>query len=232
MTGENSLIGKQIGNYRIVEELSSGTFGRVYLAQHLILTERKVAIKLLHAHLGTQKERDKFLQEARLLEKLKQDHILPIIDVGFSDGFPYLMAEYAPNGSLRDYIKRQSHNLLPVDEAIRILTQIGQALHYAHQQKVIHRDLKPENILFNAKSDALLADFGIAMVLDTTSSIKQVDYSGTPAYMAPEQFEGIISRKSDQYALGCIAYELVTGHKPFTATSLEVLWYKHTKEQP
>ncbi len=118
-----------------------------------------------------------------------------------------------------------------MEEAITILSQIGQALHYAHQQHVIHRDIKPENILFNEKGDALLADFGIATVL-TTASAKQTTILGTPSYMAPEQFRGIISSESDQYALGCIAYELLTLRKPFTAPDLVALMFKHVTEHP
>ena len=126
-------------------------------------------------------------------------------------------------------------NLLPLDEAFVILTQVGQALHYAHQYQpsVVHRDLKPENILFDEKGNVLLADFGIAVLL---SSIRTGFFGsgGTPPYMAPEQFEGLASPKSDQYALGCIAYELVTGRKLFTVPNptLEAWWFHHAKVEP
>ncbi len=226
MTDENSLIGKQIGNYRVVAEINSGAFGSVYQAQHIILRERIVAIKLLHAYLSSPKEREQFLQEAQFLEKLKHPYCLPIIDAGIHNGLPYVVSEYAMNGSLRNHLTRQSSHTLPMEEALTILTQIGQALQHAHQQNIIHRDLKPENILFNAKGDALLADFGIAIVL-ATSSVRQVDATGTPAYMAPEQFRGMISKESDQYALGCIAYELFTGHRPFTAADFVAIGFLH-----
>src|SRR5260221_9331643 len=229
MTDENNLIGKQIGNYRVVAEINSGAFGRVYQAQHIILRERIVAIKLLHAYLGSPKEREQFLQEAQFLEKLKHPYCLPIIDAGIHNGLPYVVSEYAMNGSLRNRLRRQSPHAVPVKEALTILTQIGQALQHAHQQGIIHRDLKPENILFNAKGDALLADFGIAIVL-ATSSVRQVDATGTPAYMAPEQFRGMISKESDQYALGCIAYELFTGHRPFTADDFVAIGFLHAAE--
>src|SRR6266567_216122 len=231
MTDENSIIGKQIGNYRVVAEINSGAFGSVYQAQHIILRERTVAIKLLHAYLGSPKEREQFLQEAQFLEKLKHPYCLPIIDAGIHNGLPYVVSEYAMNGSLRNRLKRQSPHTLPVEEALTILTQIGQALQHAHQQNIIHRDLKPENILFNAKGDAMLADFGIAIVL-ATSSVRQVDATGTPAYMAPEQFRGMISKESDQYALGCIAYELFTGHQPFTAPDFVAIGFLHAAEPP
>lgn len=117
------------------------------------------------------------------------------------------------------------------EEALTILFQIGQALQHAHEQHIIHRDLKPENILFNARGDALLTDFGIATTL-ATASIKNIDNAGTPAYMAPEQFRGQISKECDQYALGCIAYELFTGRTPFTAPDFFSLGFKHLMEAP
>ena len=192
MTRENNYIGKQLGNYRILEELASGSFGRVYRGVHVFLTKRVVAIKLLHrTNLGSQKERDSFLQEAQLLEMLKHPNILPIYDVGIEDGIAYFVIEYAPHGSLRDRLQQEfPHGL--VDQAVTILTQVGHALSSAHQQNIVHRDLKPENILFNAKGDALLADFGIAVVLETART-SPVDMIGSPLYMAPEQFDGMIS---------------------------------------
>ena len=108
MAESNIFIGKQIGNYRIDREIASGGFGGVYLAQHIYLTARFVAIKMLHAiHLGSQEECEGFLQEAQWLEKLKHPHILPLYDVGIHEGIPYLIAEYAQNGSLRDRLRRR-----------------------------------------------------------------------------------------------------------------------------
>src|SRR5205085_8283103 len=138
---------------------------------------------------------------------------------------------YAPNGSLRDRIKMRAPHLLPFQEVLTILSQVGQALHYAHQRQVIHRDLKPENILFNARNEALLADFGLATSLSTTS-IKHVDAAGTPRYMAPEQFHGNVSKESDQYGLACIAYELVTGRPPFIEKDFYAIGFKHLAENP
>ena len=232
MAQEHNYIGKQIGNYRIVEELASGSFGRVYKGLHIYLTKRIVAIKLLHhMYLGSQKERDSFLQEAQLLEMLKHPHILPIYDVGIEDGIPYFVAEYAQNGSLRDRLLRQHPHPLPVDEAITILSQIGQALAHAHSENIIHRDLKPENILFSTRGEALLADFGIAVVLKM-SRTAPVDIIGSPLYMAPEQFDGMLSKRSDQYALACIAYEMLTGRNPFRGPSAVAMALKHKTEIP
>lgn len=224
-------VGDSIGSYRLVAELDCGTFGCVYRGEHIIFSDDPVvAVKLLHVHLGSQKERERFIQEARLLKKLKHPYILPIVGAGIHEGSLYLLLEYAPNGSLKGHLKPGKP--LPVEEAVRILSQVGEALQHAHEQNIVHRDLKPANMLFNANDEVLLADFGIAVVQEKT---QHVDTSGTPAYMAPEQFQGEVSKKSDQYALGCIAYELFTGQKPFPlpADANWLAWgYKHTTEQP
>jgi protein-L-isoaspartate(D-aspartate) O-methyltransferase len=205
--------GQVIGNYRLVEKLDCGGFGCVYRAVHLHLKKRTVVIKLLHTDLASQQKIDEFLQEAQFLEELKHPNILPILDVGvFEKKIPYLVLEYCPNGSLKEYLRRQHGSPLKVEEAVSILTKIGQALQHAHHHSIVHRDLKPANILFNAKGEVVLTDFGIAVLLESTTFINRY---GTPAYMAPEQFQGVVSKKSDQFALGCIAYELVTGERPF-----------------
>ncbi len=228
----NLYLGKQIGNYRITSEIASGSFGSVFLAHHVYLKQRIAVIKLLHAvHLGSEEEKEQFLQEAQILEMLKgMPHILPLLDVGIDENTPYLITEYAELGSLRQRLMKRGGGL-PVQDALTIITQVGEGLQNAHNQNIVHRDLKPENILFNAKNEALLADFGISTVLSTTS-IKLTAILGTPAYMAPEQFRGEVSKESDQYALGCIAYELLTGKKPFNAQDFVAMGFLHTSEKP
>jgi serine/threonine protein kinase len=232
MTNGSTYIGKQIGNYRIVTEIASSYFSHVFRGEHVLLHERIVAIKLLHAYLDSPQESERFLQEAQFLAMLKHRHIMSIVDVGVYENLPYLVVEYAQNGSLRDRLRRHpSPRPLPLDEALTILLQVGQALQYAHEMNVVHRDLKPENILFNSRNEALLADFNIATVLETAKT-KSIDIIGSPLYMAPEQFEGTVSKRSDLYALGCIAYELVTGRPPFNAPSAFALGLKHKNEDP
>jgi serine/threonine protein kinase len=202
-----------VGNYRLVKKIDCGNFGCVYYAEHLYLENRTAAIKMMHSNLASEQKRKEFLLEANILAILHHSHILPILDVGVHEQTtPYLVLEYCPHGSLKHYLQRFHPNPPPIEEAVAILTNIGQALHHAHQKGVVHRDLKPANILFNAQGEGVLSDFGIAVLLEKT---KVVDKSGTPAYMAPEQFQGIVSQKSDQFALGCIAYELVTGRRPY-----------------
>ncbi len=220
-----------IGNYCIIKKISNGAFGDVYLAKHTFLTNHIVAIKVLRSvHHASSQERDRFFEEAQFLNKLKHPHILSIIDVGVHEGCPYLVTEYASKGSLRDLLQRQSPHLLPIEESINILIQVGQALDYAHQQNIIHRDLKPENILFNAEGKAILADFGIATVLNTAT--RQTATMGTFNYMAPEQFRNTIAKQSDQYALGCVAYELFTGHMVFETSDAATAMMKCLVETP
>lgn len=233
---ESKNIGKRIGgNYRIVAKLGRGSFGEVYKAQHIFFANRPpVAIKLLHAFLRSPKERDRFIQEAQILNALSHPHILPILDAGMhEEDLPYIVMEYAPGGSLQDRLDKNAGRPLPIDEAITLLKHIGEALHYAHQQNIVHRDLKPDNILFNTKGEAVLADFGIAVILSSLRT-KVVGDAGTRAYMAPEMFEGKVSIKSDQYALGCIAYELVTGRKPFEVEGIPdiAIHFQHAKVDP
>jgi serine/threonine protein kinase len=227
---EKDFVGQVIGNYRITTEINSGAYGTVYKAEHMHLSERIVAIKLLHTNIGSTKEREQFAQEAQFLSLLEHTHILTLIDFGFHGHQPYLILRYAAGGSLRDLLK--SHAPLPLDKAVTILAQTAQALHHAHSHNIIHRDLKPENILFNAQGEVLLADFGIATMLSTMSMKHLTTIIGTPPYMAPEQFKGIISKEGDQYALGCIMYELVTGYRPFTAPDFLSMGFKHMTEEP
>src|SRR5579884_2058145 len=233
MINESDWIGMQIGNYRVVAALTQGFVSGVYLAQHLLLKHNQVAIKLLHRKsLRSVEKQQQFLQEAERLDLLRYPHIVSIIDVGQTDeGFPYIITEYAPGGSLKDRIERYRPGPLPLEEALVILSQIGEAVQYMHQQNIIHCDLKPGNVLFNGKGEVLLADFGSAVLLGVADT-RRTAGEGTFYYMAPEQFEGVVSKGIDQYALGCIAYELLTGRQPFTALSIRAVIQKHMMEDP
>lgn len=220
-----------MGKYHLLEEIASGAYGRVYRAADTSRQNTVVAIKLMQAtRLSSAAERSSFLQEAQFLKMLQHPYILSILDVGIENDVPFIVTEHAPNGSLLDRQKKLAPRPLPVSEGMKILAHIGQALQHAHQQNIIHRDLKPANILFHANGDAVLADFGIATTL--AASIKYGTAIGTPYYMAPEQFRGSISKEGDQYALGCIAYELFTGRLPFTAPDFFALGFKHMSEVP
>lgn len=210
-------IGAQLGNYWVVEIVARGAYGIVYRAEHVHLGH-SVAIKFIHAYLNTPQQQASFHLEAQTLVRLRHSNIVRLLDFGLDEDSPYLVSEYAPGGSLRDSLGQQASQPLHLREARSILAQIGRALTYVHTQGIVHRDLKPENILFDKDGRALLADFGIARVKRTISasgvgSAGSPMGLGTPPYMAPEQFEGKEDAlfQSDQYALGCIAYELLTG---------------------
>lgn len=208
---EGRYVGTNVGNYTLKKLLGQGSFGEVYLAIHQY-NKQVVAIKLM---VNPTPNPTGYLEEARKLLILKHESILPIID--FDPQGRYIIMEYAPNGTLAERITQYRPQRLPLSEAISIISQIGKALHYAHAQNIVHRDLKPANILFNAKGDAVLADLGIALALEAGETTRVPYVEGTYQYMAPEQFNGEVSVKSDQYALGCIAYELVTGEKAISA---------------
>src|SRR5260370_14533947 len=228
MLDRDHYLGQRIGNYLGVRKLGSGQFGTVYRAQNKLVAERIVAIKLINnKYVNSQEECERFLQEARLLLRLRHPHILPVIDVGEHQSVPYMITEFAPLGSLRHYIARLSPNRLPLQQVLTLLSQLGQALHYAHQNAIVHRDLKPDNILFNAHEEVFIADFGIAIEMPVTTVKNDATINGTPPYIAPEQFQGTVSKLSDQYALGCIAYELVTGQRPFQAPDFLAIPFKH-----
>src|SRR5690349_4694515 len=132
MEEETTLIGKQIGTYRLIEEIASGRFGTVYQAQHT-LTDRVVALKMLHVHLP---EVERFMQEVQFVVSLQHRNILSVLEMGLADGRPYFVSEYATGRSLRQRLNET--RVLPWNQALTILNQVGEALRYAHQQKIVH----------------------------------------------------------------------------------------------
>lgn len=230
----NPYVDRYFGNYQITAEIACGSFGSVYKARHIYLP-RIATVKLLHkVRINSFQDRERFFREAGLFEKLEHPYILPVYETGIEGEIPYLVTEYAPGGSLRDLLQRRLSTPLSVKDATTILSQIGEALYYAHQRNIFHHDLKPENILFKSSGDVLLADFSLASIQSATKSTSVATMKGTPVYMAPEQLLGRASAASDQYALGMIAYELLTGRTHF-ATSPDDTWgtqiHKHRQEK-
>ncbi|WP_201367218.1 serine/threonine protein kinase [Dictyobacter formicarum] len=226
-----------ISNYRIEEKIGSGGYSRVYWASHISEKEKVAAIKIFQEYVDTPEARKKFEQEVHFLLKLRHEHIVPIVGYGIQyikseDALrPYLITELAPYGSLRDLINDMDGLPFPQEQALKIITQVGEALRYAHEHDIAHLDIKPENILFKTPDHIWLADLGIAVVLKSTRT-RDGGIAGTYAYMAPEQFENKVSKNSDQYALACIAYELLTGSHPFDTTEPRSLMYQHIYVQP
>ncbi len=202
--------GQQLGNYRLVRLLGSGGFAEVYLGEHVHLNT-KAAIKVLTARLTTE-EIEQFRSEARTIARLRHPYIVRVLDFGVDNAIPFLVMDYAPNGTLRD---RHPKGTLPLDTIIHYIRQVASALQYAHDNRLIHRDVKPENMLLGANYEVLLSDFGLAVVAHSTRSQRTEGIGGTWAYMAPEQFHAHPSRASDQYALGIVVYEWLSGTPPF-----------------
>ncbi len=202
-------IGQQLGNYRLLRSLGQGGFAEVYLGEHIHL-ESKAAIKVLHSVLPNN-HKDDFLKEARRLVRLKHPHIVRLLEFGVEGDVPFLVMEYAPNGSLRTRYPIGSQ--IPLETIVSYVKQVADALQYLHEQKLVHRDVKPENMLLGANQEVVLSDLGVAVVAHATGSI--IGAAGTPPYMAPEQILKTPRPASDQYALGVVVYEWLCGDRPF-----------------
>jgi serine/threonine protein kinase len=198
--------------------LGIGSFAEVYLGLHIHLGT-EAAIKLLHAQLARPAEVEKFRQEAQTIAALKHPSIVRVLDFGIEQGAPYLVMDYAPNGSLRQRVAR-GQPAAPATIAPYV-QQVAEALQYAHDQKLVHRDIKPENMLLGQRHEVLLSDFGIAVALQQTRTHLTVHgFSGTAVYAAPEQFKGQVGPASDQYALAVVVYEWLTDERPFQGDDL------------
>ena len=211
-------VGQQLGNYQLLNLIGRGNFAEVYLGEHLHLNTQ-AAIKVLHTQF-TSEENERFYTEARTVARLAHPHIVRILDFNIEDGIPFLVMEYAPNGSLRQ--RHPKGTRVPLDIVVSYVKQLAEALHYIHEQKLIHRDVKPENILLGPNNEIWLSDFGIASVAQSTSALDTEKPGGTIPYMAPEQIQGKPRLASDQYALGIIVYEWLCGIRPFNGTATEI----------
>ncbi|HVB25674.1 MAG TPA: serine/threonine-protein kinase [Ktedonobacteraceae bacterium] len=211
-------VGRQLGNYRLMHLLGVGGFAEVYLGQHIYLGT-SAAIKLMHAEL-TSEYVELFRTEAFNLAHLIHPHIVRLLDFGLENNMPYLIMDYAPHGTLRKQYSRGMK--LPLSTIVPYVKQIAEALQYAHDQRLVHRDVKPENMLLGRDNQLLLSDFGIAVVAHSTHSLRTQDSIGTVSYMAPEQLQKKPRPASDQYALGVVVYEWLTGGLPFTGAPIEV----------
>ncbi|HET7379090.1 MAG TPA: protein kinase, partial [Gaiellales bacterium] len=222
------------GRYPIERELGAGGMATVYLA-HDVRHDRKVALKLLRPELAAILGGERFLKEIRLTANLQHPHILGLHDSGEADGLVYYVMPYVEGESLRQRLAREHQ--LPIDETIRLATEVASALDYAHRHGVIHRDIKPENILLHDGA-ALVADFGIALAASRSDSGTRLTETGmslgTPHYMSPEQAMGEreITAKSDVYALGCVVYEMLSGEPPFTGPTAQAIVARVMTEQP
>jgi tetratricopeptide (TPR) repeat protein len=211
--------------YSIERELGRGGMATVYLARDL-KHGRLVALKVLRPGLVTAVASERFLREVQIAARLAHPHILPLLDSGAANAWPYFTMPFAEGETLRARLVREKQ--LSFEDGLRIACEVADALQYAHAQGVVHRDIKPENILIEV-GHAVVSDFGIARAVTAAASEQLTEAGlaiGTPAYMSPEQATAAaqVDGRSDIYSLGCVVYEMIAGHPPFLGdTAREVL---------
>ncbi|MGH7512178.1 MAG: protein kinase domain-containing protein [Gemmatimonadales bacterium] len=226
-----------MGNtYALERELGGGGMSRVFIATETAL-DRPVVLKVLPPELAQTLSTDRFRQEIRLAARLQHLHIVPLLSAGEAAGLLYYTMPFVEGESLRARLGREGE--LPVRDAVRLLSEVAEALAYAHEHGVVHRDIKPDNVLLS-RGHALVADFGVAKALSAAATGESEGLTslgvalGTPAYMAPEQASADphIDHRADLYAWGCLAYECLTGSPPFVGRSTPALLAAQATEAP
>ncbi|HEX3643323.1 MAG TPA: serine/threonine-protein kinase [Ktedonobacteraceae bacterium] len=220
--------GQQFDNYRIIgPPLGVGSFGKVYLAEHIYRqNQAPVAIKVL-SPLALD-DLQNFLAEARTA-RLRHPNIVQVLDFGVEKHIPFIVMEYAPNGTLRQ--RHPKGTRVSLHTIVSYVKQIASALQYAHDERLVHRDIKPENLLIGEQNQILLSDFGLATIARSMSFPSVDQMAGTIPYMAPEQIQNHPHPASDQYSLGVVVYEWLCGERPFKGSFTEIA-AKHTMVPP
>ena len=234
MEDQESLTEALADRYQIEREIGSGGMATVYLAEDL-KHHRRVAMKVLRPELAAALGPDRFLREIEIAAQLQHPNILPLLDSGEAGGFLFYVMPYVEGQSLREKLAAEGE--LPIGDAVRILRDVVDALTEAHAKGVVHRDIKPENILLSGRH-ALVADFGVAKAVSEATGRDQLTTAGvalgTPAYMAPEQASADphLDQRVDIYAVGAVAYELLTGRPVFMGTTPQMILAAHMTEAP
>jgi len=220
--------------YRLEKELGGGGMSRVFLAEEVGL-ERQVVVKVLPPEMAAGVNADRFRREILLAARLQHPHVVPVLSAGASGDLLYYVMPFIQGESLRTRLAREGE--LPVGQVVRILRDVADALAYAHRQGVVHRDIKPDNVLL-AEGHAVVTDFGVAKAVQSStgeSSLTSLGVAlGTPAYMSPEQAaaDPHVDHRADIYALGAMAYEMLTGRPPFTGATPQSVLSAHVTQPP
>jgi serine/threonine protein kinase len=223
--------GDRVGQYRIEEPLGEGGMGVVFRAIR-DTDGQEVALKLLRSELGHDDVfRQRFVHEARAAGEVQHRHLVPIVDAGEADGRSYLAVEFVRGQTLEAVIAREGP--LPVDRVVRLVSHVGSGLDALHRAGIVHRDVKPSNVMIDEHGSAKLTDFGLAKGRAYTVLTKPGTVMGTLDYIAPELLRGAAaSPASDVYALGCLAYEAVSGRAPFGDKTMFELAQAHLNLEP
>jgi eukaryotic-like serine/threonine-protein kinase len=225
------MIGELIGGrYEIEELVGTGGMSSVYRARDSVL-ERRVALKVLHEHFSADPEYvERFRREARAIARLNHPNIVTVIDRGEFGKRQFIVFEHIPGVNLKEVVEREGQ--LPVAQALALTHQIARGLAFAHQHGVVHRDVKPQNVLLDESGTAKVTDFGIARSVDPGQELTQTGtLLGTSDYIAPEQASGQpVDARSDQYSLGVLLYELLTGEVPYPADTFMAVAMRHLRD--
>ena len=218
------------GRYELEELVGVGGMSSVFRARDAVL-ERSVALKVLHEQFSSDPEYvERFRREARAIARLAHPNIVTVIDRGEYEGRQYIVFEHVDGETLKELVEREGP--LPVEQALRIAHQVARGIAFAHEHGVVHRDVKPQNVLLNEDGVAKVTDFGIARSLEREEGLTETGtVLGTSDYLAPEQAAGQpVDERSDQYALGVLLYELLTGDVPYHGGTLVEVAMKHLYE--
>jgi serine/threonine-protein kinase len=224
----NSLIGKQMDNYRVITLVGAGSMGGVLQGWDVAL-EREVALKIISFELSSKEEfREMFIKEARVISKLNHQNIAQIYNIGISSDILYYAMEFIEGVTLKELINKERK--LKLTKGLKILSTVCKALEVVYQNSVVHRDIKPANIMVNRAGVVKLLDFGVAHSKDAKTGGKRL-IAGTPLYMSPEQIAGLtLDHKSDMYSLGATFYHAFCGSPPFEATEIKAVLDMHLNE--
>ena len=219
---EDCHMSEKFRQYNLIETLSKKYSHTTHLASPIDEPKRQVVLTIFNALLFRfPHECESLLQKVQRIKQLQHPYLVSLLETGIEKERPFVVREYLPHGSLRSNLKDISPKRLLLRDALSIVLQVGEALAYAHGHNIIHSNVKPENILLDSNAQALLADFYLVSRKDALVR-DQASEKYAFCYMAPEQFAGVCDARSDQYSLGCVAYELITGRVPFPPSDFDL----------